>query len=341
MPQMMWSSKPDGNLDYFNQRWYDYSGMTFEETKDWGWQPVVHPDDLENCVEQWTKSLKTGCDYEVEYRFKRAADGAYRWHLGRAFPMRNEKEDIVQWVGTSTDIDDYKRAQEALREAHANLEKRVIERTIELADAKGKLQSVLDAATQVSIIATDTEGLITVFNSGAEEMLGYSAEDIVGKQTPAIIHLNSEVASRKRELTDLFSRPFSDFDVFVEYARQGKTEEREWTYVRKDGSQLTVSLVVTTLRDANNQLTGFLGVAKDVTLRKRAAEELLKAKEAAEAATQAKSEFLAKMSHEIRTPMNGVIGMTNLLLDSELSDEQRHRAEGISKSGESLVVDHQ
>ena len=337
MPQIIWTSKPDGNLDYYNQRWYDYTGMTFEQTKDWGWQPALHPDDLENCIERWTKSLTTGCDYQVEYRFKRAADGAYRWHLGRAFPMRNEKGEIVQWVGTCTDIDDYKRAQEALREAHANLEKRVIERTTELAAAKGRLQAVLDAATQVSIIATDTEGLITVFNSGAEQMLGYSAKEIVGKQKPAFIHLESEVIERGRELTELLGRPITGFDVFVEFARQGKTEEREWTYVRKNGSHLTVSLVVTTLRDANGELTGFLGVAKDITARKRAEEELLKAKEAAEAATQAKSEFLAKMSHEIRTPMNGVIGMTSLLLDSELSDEQRHRAEAISKSGESLL----
>ncbi len=337
VPQIVWTSKPDGNLDYYNQRWYDYTGMTFEQTKDAGWQPVLHPDDLEEAIARWTNSFTTGSDYQVEYRFKRAADGTYRWHLGRAFPMRNENGEIVQWVGTCTDIDDYKRAQEALREAHATMEKRVIERTKELADATGKLQAVLDAATQISIIATDTDGLITVFNSGAEQMLGYSAEEIVGKQTPAILHLDSEVTERGRELTELFERPIKGFDVFVEFARQGESEEREWTYVRKDGSQLTVTLVVTALRDGDGELVGFLGVAKDITEKKRAEEELLQAKEAAEAATRAKSEFLAKMSHEIRTPMNGVIGMTSLILDTELSDQQRHYADAISKSGESLL----
>ncbi len=458
VPQIIWTAKPNGNLDYYNKRWYDYTGMTFEESKDWGWKPVLHPDDLQDAIEQWTRAFTTGADYQVEYRFKRA-DGAYRWHLGRAFPLRNDKGEIVQWVGSCTDIHDHKMAQQALREAHANLEEHVAERTMELADAKGRLQSVLDAATQVSIIATNPEGLITVFNSGAEQMLGYSAEEIVGKKTSSFIHLESEVTERGQELTKLFGRPINGFDVLVEFARQGKSDEREWTYVRKDGRHLTVNLMVTVLRDATGKLTGFLGVAKDITERKRtdemvqrlaaivensdeaiisktlngiittwnpaaekmfgytaseivgqplqllipperaheeaeilggvaagklvwhfetvrlrkdgrrfdvstsispiknpngnvvgiskivrditdrkhAEEELLKAKETAEAATQAKSEFLAKMSHEIRTPMNGVIGMTNLMLDTELSDQQRHYAEAISKSGESLL----
>jgi PAS domain S-box-containing protein len=148
MPQIVWTAKPDGNLDYYNKRWFDYTGMTIEQTKDWGWKHVVHPDDLQNCVERWTKTFTTGCDYEVEYRFKRALDGAYRWHLGRAFALRNEENQIVQWVGTSTDIDDQKRAR-------YELERRVTEGNTELAGAKEKFQTVLDAATQVSIIAID------------------------------------------------------------------------------------------------------------------------------------------------------------------------------------------
>ena len=187
MPQIVWTAKPDGNLDYYNKRWFDYTGMTIEQTKDWGWKHVVHPDDLQNCVERWTRAFKTGCDYEVEYRFKRALDGAYRWHLGRAFALRNEENQIVQWVGTCTDIDDQKRAR-------SELERRVTERTAELDGARVKFQAVLDAATQVSIIATDTAGLITVFNRGAEQMLGYTSEEMVGKQSPAIIHLETEVA---------------------------------------------------------------------------------------------------------------------------------------------------
>jgi len=136
MPQIIWTSKPDGNMDFYNQRWYVYTGMTFEETKDWGWTLVLHPDDLHNCIDRWTRSFTTGSDYEVEYRFKRAADGVYRWHLGRAFPLRSASGEIIQWVGTCTDIDDQKRAEENLLQAHDTLEHRVRERTEELAVAK-------------------------------------------------------------------------------------------------------------------------------------------------------------------------------------------------------------
>ncbi len=133
-----------------------------------------------------------------------------------------------------------------------------------------RFQAVLDSATQVSIIATDMEGQITVFNSGAERMLQYRATEMVGCQSPAAIHLESEVREQGTKLSREFGRSIQGFDVFVEYARQGKYEEREWTYVRKDGSHLTVNLVVTALRDSSGEMTGFLGIAKDVTERKRA-----------------------------------------------------------------------
>ena len=141
LPQIIWTAKPDGNLDYYNQRWFDYTGLTFEQTKDWGWQPVVHPDDLENCVDRWTRAYQTGCDYEVEYRFKRASDGLYRWHLGRAFPLRDGCGEILQWIGTCTDIEGKKQAEEKLRLAHAGLESRVRERTAELAIAKERAEA--------------------------------------------------------------------------------------------------------------------------------------------------------------------------------------------------------
>ncbi len=110
IPQIIWTSKPDGNLDYYNQHWFDYTGMTLEQTLSWGWETVLHPDDVENCVKTWTESFTTGKPYEVEYRFKRASDGVYKWHLGRALPMRNEFGEIVKWFGSCTDIDEYKRA---------------------------------------------------------------------------------------------------------------------------------------------------------------------------------------------------------------------------------------
>ncbi|HVG39125.1 MAG TPA: ATP-binding protein [Pyrinomonadaceae bacterium] len=112
IPQIVWTARPDGWLDYFNQRWFDYTGLKLEQTAGWGWQLVLHPDDLERSLEQWKQSVDTGRAYEVEYRLKRAADGAYRWHLVRALALRNNAGEIVKWFGTCTEIQDQKQVQE-------------------------------------------------------------------------------------------------------------------------------------------------------------------------------------------------------------------------------------
>ncbi len=270
MPQLIWTARPDGSVDYCNQRWVSYTGNSLEQLIDRGWQQPVHPDDLSNCLERWKRTIATECDYELEYRIKRASDNAYRWHLVRAFPLRNLKAEIVSWVGAATDIEDQKQARR-------ELERRVAERTAELTRAHQKLQSVLDGATNVSMIATDTRGLFTLFNAGAENLLGYTSEELVGRHTQGVIHLESEVLARGLELTRELGKPVQGFDVFVEKAKSGGHEEREWTYVRKDGGHLTVNLVVTALKDPAGIVTGFLGVAMDVSVRKQAEEALLKA----------------------------------------------------------------
>lgn len=112
MPQIVWTARLDGNLDYYNQRWFDYTGMSFEETWEQGWQPVLHPEDRQVCVDRWRHSFTTGEPYEVGCRFRRAEDGEYRWHLARALPMRDDDGKIVFWVGTCTDIHDHRRALE-------------------------------------------------------------------------------------------------------------------------------------------------------------------------------------------------------------------------------------
>lgn len=112
IPVIVWTARPDGGLDYYNQRWYDYSGLNFEQTKDWGWQPVIHPDDLDSTINTWIKSFETGELYEMQFRLKCAESGQYRWHLGHAVPYRNESGKIIKWFGTNTDIEDQKKEME-------------------------------------------------------------------------------------------------------------------------------------------------------------------------------------------------------------------------------------
>ena len=144
MPQIVFTSQPDGSFDYYNRRWYDYTGLTFEQAKDWGWMSVVHADDLQNCMNLWRRSLDTCEPLEVLYRFRRASDHVYRWHLGRARAIRNAQGAVVRWFGTCTDIEDYKQAETQIKILNENLEERVRERTWELDRANRQLAGAVD-----------------------------------------------------------------------------------------------------------------------------------------------------------------------------------------------------
>ena len=122
MPQIVWTANPEGDMDYFNQRFYDYGGMTFEEAKGWGWLQIFHPDDHAQTRRVWNTCLSTGEPYHMEYRIRRSSDGIYRWHLGRAVPVRDESGQIIKWFGTNTDIHDYKILTEELSRARQRAE---------------------------------------------------------------------------------------------------------------------------------------------------------------------------------------------------------------------------
>ena len=206
--------------------------------------------------------------------------------------------------------------------------------------ALGALQhGILDAAN-VAIIATTTDGVISHWNATAVRLLQWTEAEVIGRQTPAILHEPSEVVARAAELSRELGIPIAPgFDAFVAKARiQNVPDEHEWSYIRKDGSRFPVLLSVTALRSEDGTLTGYLGVAADMTERRRAHEELIRAKEVAEAATRAKSEFLATMSHEIRTPMNGIIGMVEMLGMGNLAPDQREYLETIDGCAESLLT---
>ncbi len=139
MPQLVWSTQPDGYHDFYNRRWYEYTGLSYERTKGEGWNAVLHPEDQDRSWELWKKSLETGEVYEVEYRFRRY-DGEYRWFLGRALPLRDDNGTILKWFGTCTDIHDQKIMNELLEE-------RVKERTSELEAANAELTQFASIAS--------------------------------------------------------------------------------------------------------------------------------------------------------------------------------------------------
>jgi PAS domain S-box-containing protein len=115
MPQIVWTARPNGYIDYFNERWYEYTGFPRGEYGQESWEPILHPDDVGRCVDTYFRCVKAGEPYQIEHRFKDRNTGGHRWFLGRALPVRDEQGRVVRWFGTCTDIDDTKKAGERLR----------------------------------------------------------------------------------------------------------------------------------------------------------------------------------------------------------------------------------
>jgi PAS domain S-box-containing protein len=236
--------------------------------------------------------------------------------------------------------------------------------------AQAELQALLDAATEVAIIAVDAHHVVRLFNRGAEKMLGWRASELLGRPCPMEVHDAAELARRGQELSVQFKRTVQGREAITAVAERFGYEVRDWTYVRKDGSRLTVSLAVTAVRasamdagapqgprdrQAAGQVVfapgsgvaapggdslGFLFVGTDQSERVRSG-ELEVARRRAEAASQAKSEFLSRVSHELRTPMNAMLGYAQLLQleeDHPLDAHQRERVARIEAAGWHLVT---
>ena len=212
-------------------------------------------------------------------------------------------------------------------------ERRQAER--ELRQTMTLLNAVLAAASQVSIVAVKPDGQISIFNTGAEKLLGYSRDEVVGKFSSLHFHDEREMRHRAVELSRQLGRTVHTGAVLIDPSELGHS--REWTYVRKDGVGIPVSLGVTAMYDDQNELVGYLGIAHDVSQQKEYERSLRDAVHKARRANQAKTNFLANMSHEIRTPMNAVIGLSYLMERTALTSEQGALLSKIKVASKSLL----
>jgi PAS domain S-box-containing protein len=121
LPQIVWTAPPEGQPDYFNQRWFEYTGLTLAESRNLGWRSLVHHEDLAVCVDDWQAAIAKGSPFRIVFRLKRASDGAFRWHLARGNPLRDREGRITRWVGTCADIDERAQAEQALKRTAAEL----------------------------------------------------------------------------------------------------------------------------------------------------------------------------------------------------------------------------
>ncbi len=450
IPQLVWTTTPEGRGDYFNRRWIEYTGLSGEPGDRSGFSRVVHPDDLGVCIETWFKAVSAGTSYDFEYRIRRASDGAYRWHLGRALPVHDDQGRIVKWFGTCTDIDDQRRAKEALVEAQRLLDLQVQERTAQLQassaahhQSENRYRTLIDSAP-IGIFESDDKGNCLYVNAGWERLVGISNDEARGLGWRRGIHAedrerlvavwetalerHEEIATEYRRytprglswfavtasplrdaagkvigylgaLTDVTERRRAEamaqrlaaivessqdaifsmtldgviidwnhgaervfghsaaeiiggsfmplvppdrlqehHDIIARLQRGERVDHLETVRCRKDGELIDISVSVSPVLNASGVIVGASKIARDVTAARRAAAELARAKTAAEAATRAKSDFLANMSHEIRTPMTAVLGFTELLLDSALSESDRlNYVMTVRRNGEHLL----
>jgi len=236
MPQIVYTALPNGELDYYNKRWFDYTGTTLDETQGRGWEMLLHPDDFPKFNEKWREALRTGETFETEYRFKRASDGVYRWHLARAVSIYDTDGHILKWIGTCTDIEDKKREAEAFATRAAIVE-----------------------AADDAIVAKDMEGIIRTWNGGARRLYGYTAEEAIGHSSAMLIPADLQ----------------GELQTILETIGRGDTmEHHETVRIRKDGKRLDVSFTLSPIKDGQGKVTGIAGIARDITDAKRSEAEL-------------------------------------------------------------------
>jgi len=291
-----------------------------------GWRSRLHPEDLETAEAELRAAVIGPQDFHTAFRVVWRS-GEVR-HLRTAAAVHRDPEtgQAIRVIGVNWDVTDQRVAELALRSNEA-------------------LQRGILAHAGSSIIATDRAGTITLFNRAAEDLLGYRAQDMVGRGTPALIHDAMEADRRRVELERELGYPLATpFDVLVHKARHGKPEAREWTYICEDGSRVPVLLTVSALRDDGGEIIGYLGVAVDLTLHKQHENELVALNHLlsersvqAESASHAKTMFLAHMSHEIRTPMNAITGVTYLLKQTPLSADQQGLVQTLQSGTKTLL----
>ncbi|WP_171947805.1 PAS domain-containing protein [Bradyrhizobium erythrophlei] len=234
VPALLWSLAPDGEPNQFNQRMLDYFGRPFEDFKHGAWGAFLHPEDLPKAKEDFSRDIQNGASHRAEFRL-RGADGEFRWHQSRCEPLRDQQGQIIQWYGLTIDIDERKRAEQALRESEA------------------KIRRLVDANI-IGIFIWDFDGRILEANQAFLDIVAYDHEDL---------------RAGHMRWTELTPPEWRDRDtrLIQEQLENGSLQPFEKEYFRKDGGRVPVLIGVATFEEGGNQGVAFV---IDLTERKRA-----------------------------------------------------------------------
>jgi len=176
IPTLAWSARPDGSADFFNQRWLDYTGLSAEQALDWGWKVAIYPDDVPRILETFREALNTVKPFEVEGRFRRF-DGEFRWFLFRGSPLRDRWGKAAKWYGTNTDIEERKRAEDALRKSEE------------------RWRSVFENSA-IGVALSDLNGSFLATNHVYQTIVGYTEQELRALHFLDVTHEDYREANR-------------------------------------------------------------------------------------------------------------------------------------------------
>ncbi|KAK3695402.1 two-component system protein A [Podospora appendiculata] len=344
MPQLVWTTTPDGAHDFFNNRWYSYTGLTEEESIGLGWKNPFHPDDMAETEKRWKHCLMTGEPYMTEYRC-RSKDGEWRWFLGRALPLRNKQTGkIEKWFGEHITVGCAEAgAFCSLLTGTCTDVHESIEAKLEAKRTRQQLLSVI-AHSRMTMFTVDLSRSVTMLEGSLIWDSNLDSGVCVGENVYDVFNrLNSQLPEGQMPhflkplesiLTGKASKDLQEHEMGGRWYRTrflpvlGKNDRAG------DNKGYGIEGVIGLILD----VTELKARERDIEHQAQEKRQLVANEAAAKEASRLKSQFLANMSHEIRTPITGVIGMAELLLDVELGEEQRELTENIYRSGNALLT---